>query len=130
MRHKREEQRNANLLDSAGVNYKREHHVDFSCMEGDTRRRFARVDFVIMIDSTVVMLEVDEGQHRFGDYSVGCDMGRMARITESLTVEGNTLPIVFVRYNPHEFKIDGHTERIPRRAREAAVCHSRARFYV
>jgi hypothetical protein len=133
MRHKREEQRIAKLLDSAGVDYKREHHVDFSCVEGDARRRFARVDFVIMIDSTVVMLEVDEGQHRFGDYSVGCDMGRMARIIESLTVEGNTLPIVFVRYNPHEFKIDGHTERIPRRAREAsflkqvnaAVCATR-----
>ncbi len=121
MRHKKEEQRIAKLLDSAGVGYNREHHVDFSCVEGDARRRFARVDFVIMIDSTVVMLEVDEGQHRFGDYSVGCDMGRMARIIESLTVEGNTLPIVFVRYNPHEFKIDGQTERIPRRAREASI---------
>jgi hypothetical protein len=44
-----------------------------------------------------------------------------SRIIKSLTVEGNTLPIVFVRYNPHEFKIDGQTERIPRRAREASL---------
>jgi hypothetical protein len=41
-------------LDSAGVGYKREHHVDFSCVEGDARRRFARVDFVIIIDFTII----------------------------------------------------------------------------
>ncbi len=48
-------------------------------------------------------------------------MGRMARIIESLTVEGNALPILFVRYNPHEFTIDGNTKRIPRRLREASI---------
>jgi hypothetical protein len=124
MRHKREEQRIAALLDRAGINYKREHHVDFSCVHDEAAsrtRNFARVDFLIMFESTVVMLEVDEGQHRFGDYSVSCDMARMARIVESLALGGNDLPILFVRYNPHAFTVDSKQGRVHRRARDGAL---------
>jgi hypothetical protein len=121
MRKKREEQRIASVLDNAGIAYRREHHVDFTCVVGGNRRQFARIDFLITFENKIVMLEVDEGQHRFGDYSVGCDMRRMARIVESLAVEGNTIPILFVRYNPHSFKVDGHTKTVKRDKREEAL---------
>jgi hypothetical protein len=87
LRRKREEQRIASLLDDAGVHYQREVMVDFTRMDpGSSRESFARVDFVI----ARVLLEVDENQHRFGSYSVTCDMQRMARISESLTLGGKT----------------------------------------
>lgn len=45
-------------------------------------------------------------------------MSRMAKITESLALGGNTLPVVFVRYNPDTFKVDGATKRVLKVERE------------
>jgi hypothetical protein len=42
----------------------------------------------------------------------------MVRIAESLALGGSTLPILFVRYNPHAFAVDGRPCRVPRAARE------------
>ena len=130
-RHKKQEQRVASALDRHGIKYTREHRVDFSCSAeaaetGERSRRFARVDFVIDVTvagrAGVIFLEVDEGQHRFGGYSVGCDTARMARIVEALAFEGNTLPILFVRYNPDAFRVGGQTvRRLSKATREAAL---------
>ena len=35
----------------------------------------------------------------------------MSKIIESLTLDGNTLPIQFIRYNPHSYSIDGVKQR-------------------
>ena len=35
----------------------------------------------------------------------------MRKVIESLTVDGNTLPIQFIRYNPHSYSIDGVKQR-------------------
>ena len=40
---------------------------------------------------------------------------------QALAIEGNTLPIVFLRYNPQGFKVDGTTRRTFRRDREARL---------
>jgi len=52
----------------------------------------------------IIFLEVDEMQHR--DNDISCDQSRMAKIIESLMLEANTLPIIFIRYNPDAFKIN------------------------
>jgi hypothetical protein len=104
---KRAEQRVASLLDGAGLEYKREHTVGFACVTGESGRSYARVDFVLLSGGQVTFLEVDEGQHKFGDFSVSCDMARMGRIVESLAIEGNTLPVLFVRYNPDAYRVAG-----------------------
>ena len=45
------------------------------------------------------------------DYGVGCEVKRMSRILESLRLDGNTMRVVFVRYNPHDFTVDGAAPR-------------------
>lgn len=119
-RRKNKEERVAKVLAAAGLAFKREHVIDFTCV-GDVDGAYARVDFVLHEDGRIIFLEVDEGQHRFGYGKVACDMKRMAKIIESLGLEGNTLPIVFLRYNPDAFTVDGHTSKVSRKAREARL---------
>ena len=119
-RQKKQEQRIANMLDRNGIEYKREHQVDFTCI-GDVDGSFARVDFLMILHGYVVFLEVDEGQHRFGYGPVSCDMRRMAKIVESLCLEGNNLPVVFVRYNPDAFSVDGARVSCLKRDRESTL---------
>lgn len=119
-RQKKQEQRIANVLDAAGIDYKREHHIDFTCM-GDADNSFARIDFVFMRFGRIVFLEVDEEQHRFGYGKTVCDMKRMTKIIESLRLEGNSMEIVFLRYNPNAFTVDYKYRKVLKREREAML---------
>lgn len=115
-RQKKQEQRLARALDAAGVPYKREHRIDFSCM-GATN---CRIDFLVLLaNGVLVMLECDEHQHPDTGYS--CDLRRMAYVREALTIEGNTLPLVFLRYNPDAFKVGGVTRPTKKKDREARL---------
>ena len=115
-RQKKQEQRLARALDAAGVPYKREHRIDFSCM-GATN---CRIDFLVLLaNGVLVMLECDEHQHSDTGYS--CDLRRMAYVREALTIEGNTLPLVFLRYNPDAFKVGGVTRPTKKKDREARL---------
>jgi len=99
------------------MHFKREMHVDFKCV-GDIDRKFARVDFMLTTASGhLVALEVDEGQHRFGYGSIGCDMKRMTKIYESMVLEGHT-QLTFLRYNPDAYKVAGQLQKIRKTARE------------
>ena len=42
-------------------------------------------------------------------------------VHRTLTLEGNTLPIVWFRYNPHEYKINGKVQRTLQKDRERKV---------
>ena len=52
----------------------------------------------------VIFLEVDEDQHK--GCPISCDVSRMSNIVESLLTNVNTIPIHFIRYNPHSYKIN------------------------
>ena len=117
--HKIEETRIENLLKKSSIKHVREHRIEFSCL--DSQAAYARVDFLILQRGHIIILEVDEGQHNYGDYSVSCDMSRMARITESLALDGNTLPIVFIRYNPHAMHIENELVKVDKKLREAKL---------
>ena len=52
------------------------------CWDGS----FARVEFLIVKEGTVYLLEVDEGQHV--SYGVVCDVVRMTNVHMSMVVEG------------------------------------------
>ena len=95
------EQKIAKCLSDNNIDFKREHVVNFSCT-GDT---YARIDFVMHIHGRIVFLEVDEEQH--DTYGISCDVNRMVKIMEALALDGNTIPVVFIRYNPHGFSVDG-----------------------
>jgi hypothetical protein len=119
-RQKKQEQRIARALENAHIDYKREHTIDFRCM-GDAAGSFARVDFLLLLHECVIFLEVDENQHKFGYCGIGCDMKRMAKVVESLALEGNDLPLVFLRYNPNAFTVDGKRRSVKITDRERAL---------
>ena len=112
-RQKTQEERIAKVLQEHGIDFKREHSVDFRCIGAGT---CARIDFVLQLGNCIVFLEVDEDQHV--SYSISCETSRMTRIVESLMLEGNSLPVLFVRYNPHAFRIDGVPQKVLKKDRE------------
>jgi hypothetical protein len=52
-------------------------------------------------NGVVVMLENDERAHDW--IETVCDVKRMAEVFETIACGGNTLPVVFIRFNPHDF---------------------------
>lgn len=96
--------------------------IDFKCTGRDREGDRCFIDFLIQIRNQnghvigIVFLEVDEGQHKW--YGVECEVRRMADVHLSLTLEENTLPILFIRYNPHRHSKDGKTYRLLKRTRE------------
>ena len=118
---KKEEQRIANLLTREGIAFQREVTVNFACCADNSDKQSARIDFVIYAPTCVIALEVDEDQH--ATYDVTCDVSRMMKIVEmqALGVDASThgeTSIVFVRYNPNAYKIDGQIQRIGKAERE------------
>lgn len=100
--------------------FSREHRIDFRCI--DQALNWVKVDFVITLSNgQLVMLEVDEYQHRYGYGKAGCDMRRISRVKESLTIGGFTDGIHIIRYNPNEFKVGGSTVRTLKTTREARL---------
>jgi len=92
------------LLLVHNIEYKREHHVTFQCIG----RTCAYIDFIVIINGVIIFIEVDETQHE--DYGIDCDIKRMSDIYSSLMLDGNTLPVIFIRYNPHGYKVNGVTK--------------------
>jgi hypothetical protein len=119
-RKKKQEERVARALTAAKIPFKREHHIDFTCLD-DVGRDFARIDFVLTLRTAVVFLEVDEGQHKSGMGAAGCDTPRMMAISRALALEGNTLPIIQVRYNPDAFRVDGKQVKLTKTKRETRL---------
>jgi uncharacterized Zn-finger protein len=117
-RHKKEEERVRKLLRKAGYDIVSEYRIDFRCV--DSSASCAYIDVLILRGGGVIFLEVDEEQHRFG-YTVVCDMKRMARVAETLALGGNTLPVLWLRYNPGAFRVDGELQRVPKKQREAEL---------
>ncbi len=91
----------------------REKHIDFRCV-GDVDGKCAYIDFVINPGTglPLVFLEVDEDQHRYGYGEAGCDMRRMAKVMETLALSGfdGGGGVLWLRYNPNAFQVDGVTQ--------------------
>ena len=132
-RHKQQEARVCDALIASGwkewfhpeimpptYHFKREKKIDFSCV--DSNDTWCRIDFVLGYDSGYVFLEVDENQHKFGYYNdtLACDMKRMGKVMTSLTLETDKVPnIMWLRYNPNAYRIDGELQSISKKDREA-----------
>ena len=119
------------LLPPAGY-FKREHQIDFDCADASPDRHYCKIDFILGYDGpSYVFLEVDEHQHRFGfrqadGAAISCDAKRMGSVHTSLAVEFGKLnrdvpPIYWLRYNPHEWHVDGVTTRLPKANRETRL---------
>jgi len=105
------------LLTEHGYDFSRQHYVSFRCAVSDAT--WAYTDALLLFRNTVVILEVDEDQH--DSYGVSCDVKRMALIVETLRTEGCSQRIVFVRYNPDGFSVNGVARRTYRKGRHDAL---------
>ena len=107
-RRKKKEEALARALTKAGIDFKREHRVSFEC----AGRTWGYIDFVIILKGRIVIVEVDEFQHTFSNYSVGCDLSRIMNVVEAWRVEGCTLPVTVIRWNPDGFTVDGALRKL------------------
>ena len=69
--------------------------------------RQIRPDFTYELPGKVVIVEVDENQHKWAGYTPRCDLVRMQDIANSY----GTMPMFFIRYNP-DFCAIAHRKRI------------------
>jgi hypothetical protein len=91
-----------------GLAYDREVHVTYrQCGENDT---WARLDFVFYKEDHIVILSVDEFQHQ--DYEVACEVARMSKVMCSIRQAGDMRRILWLRFNPDSFSIDGERARV------------------
>ncbi|CAM9770418.1 unnamed protein product, partial [Heterosigma akashiwo] len=124
-KHRRKEHEIELLLLEHGINHKREHSITYNCINDNTNN-YSRIDFIIDFKDTngktgIIMLEVDEYQHTYSNYSVSCDISRMTQIHESIMLEGNTLPIVFIRFNPDSYKVNNITVKETKQMKQAKL---------
>lgn len=107
-----EEEKVANALKLSEVIFQREQYITYKCMN-DIDKKNANLDFVIELKLYRVILEVDEHQHKH--YQPSCELSRMMFILEA--TQENKRPLLFIRYNPHAFKQNGVTKRVPTKKR-------------
>jgi hypothetical protein len=104
-RQKKTENAMAMFFCANNVLYKREQKVDFKCVEVQDDK-WARIDFTLdVVKGVLVLVENDEHAHSYIDTS--CDVKRIAEIIESWALDGFTLPVVFIRFNPHAYRVNG-----------------------
>ncbi len=83
---------------------------------GDNGCSASRPDFVYHIGTHVVIIEVDEGQHK--SYNNCGTTKEEKQDTENrrmynLSSEFDGLPLVFIRYNPDSYRVDGKVAKTP-----------------
>ncbi len=101
----------SDFLKQKGIEFTRDRQntINFTnCSNIEANKKSARPDFYLICKSVelkcVFFLENDEFAHR----QSACDFQRLYNIIISLRQESNEmLPIVFLRFNPHHFKLDG-----------------------
>jgi len=106
-RQKAKETKLANYLQKH-FDIKREHYVWFC---HDTTKSHLRLDFIIIRNGTLFIIECDEFQHR--DYEVSCENSRISNLLTALVMNGNTLPIFLIRFNPDGYKVNGVRGKVP-----------------
>lgn len=122
VRMKKDEGRILSLLRKHNIPFKEQHHIDFRCIGDDRDGDRCFIDFIVEVQNEsgkmvgYLFLEVDEKQHQH--YETRCELRRMSDVHRSLTLEGNTLPIAFIRYNPDAYRIDNRLIRTLKRQRE------------
>lgn len=100
--------------------------IDIECMYTDsvvdkdcTRKR---PDFVYHCGSHIIIIEVDEYQHKsysctaYGDTLEGRIKGERIRMYE-IAQSFDGLPVTFIRYNPNNYKVNGILIKKPQEAR-------------
>ncbi len=74
----------------------------------DSKCNLRRPDIVYDAGTHFVVIEIDEHQHKRESYTPECEINRMKEILQSSDGRG----VVFIRYNPDPFKVNGKTSKM------------------
>lgn len=120
MRQKKKENRVMCFLREANITVDREVPISYSCMDA-TSRKSSRLDGVIDLPdrNLRIILEVDEFQH--ADRETSCEVARMNDSTACIRIGGETRKLLWIRFNPDEYKVDGVSTRTRTVDRHAAL---------
>jgi hypothetical protein len=100
----KEENKMSKFLEAQGIAHDHQVHITFNCLDSTASRAY--VDFVIYYPTHVVLLEIDEHQH--DGYPASCDVRRMADVYGAVqTARPHPIPILWVRFNPHRYHVNG-----------------------
>ena len=107
-RFKTGEDRLAKELTAAKIDFEREVTISYSCIGGTN----ARLDFDIAKGTHEVLLERDQRQHK--DESIHCEVSRMVdKVPAAIRATGNDRPLLWLRFNPDSYTVDGRKKRTP-----------------
>lgn len=110
------------FLDSVGISYDREVHISYACID-DTSRKSSRIDAVIDCPerNLRILLEVDEDQHVWNP--VSCELARMTESTACMRLGGETHKLLWLRFNPDAYKVNGTTVKTLKKDRYEQLEH-------
>ena len=103
--------------------YIREKRVDFRRVSNSMACKWANIDFVVGVNGGQVFLEIDEHQHKA--YDISCETRRMTTVHESIMLDPSNplvqMPLVFIRYNPDTFRVNGCLQKLTKAEREQTL---------
>lgn len=74
------------------------------CNLDSTDKQCAIIDIIIEKENGLIYLEVDEKQHK--QYGISHDVHRMCNIMKAIREQGIEIPVLWIRYNPHGYKVN------------------------
>lgn len=89
-------------LRERGYKFEREQVIQFNCISSD--KAYARLDGIYYTKNVIIILEIDEYQHE--SYPVICEINRMLTFQAVQEINNNSLPILWIRFNPNEYIVD------------------------
>ena len=95
----------------------REVTIEFKCL--DSPGKSARIDHPLHFEEHISLTETDEHQHQ--GYPVSCEVRRMMDVVAALRCSGDTRKILWVRFNPDAFSVDGARKRVSRKDKMARL---------
>ena len=119
---KKKETRVCNYLTEAGFCLEREIVISYKCF--DTNKSCSKIDAVLEYPGRDlrVLLEVDETQHKCDkNYGIACDVRRMNDTGLAIRLAGTEATLLWVRFNPDAYCVDGELVRKPCVERAAAL---------
>ena len=104
---KKQWQLHDHLTDVGGFMIESEKRVDF-CAQGMSDKAFALLDMLIEQARRRVIISVDEGQHKgwYGE-TTSCETARMTSVVQALALEDNVRPLLWIRFNPDAYRVNG-----------------------
>ena len=86
---------------------------------------YNRPDFLLLTKhlDRIVIISVDEHEHNTENYTWECEIARMHKVIASLRIgkRYDPRPVVWIRFNPNAYKVNGRTQRTTMRKRYAAL---------